>query len=250
MQSTVCKNCSNLNIGNYCPECGQKARTAKIDIRYLQEEAKYTFFHINSGFFYTLKQLLTRPGHMIREYIEGHRVKHYKPLLLLFVLAGVYGFLLHYIDIPAIMKAAIPENKNQLDLAPMFRWMTSNYSLVEIMLLPLVSFCSWLAFRKWGYNFIEHIILNAYAAGLRLTISILFFPLMLTTTNMMLYSMLGGVLSMITYLATGWTYVQFFSNRPLGETIIRVLAMIFLIFLISAIGGFIGITIYILYFHK
>ncbi len=244
IQIQACKNCNSIIQGNYCAQCGQKARTAKIDIHYLQDEAKYTFFHINSGFFYTLKQLFTRPGHMIREYIEGRRVKHYKPLLLLFVLAGVYGFLLHYIDLPALMRYSVPEGSDQVDMTPMLRWMTSHYSLVEIILLPFVAFTSWLAFRKWGYNYIEHIILNAYSAALRLAVSILVFPLMLVTENMMVYSMLSGILSAVVYLLTGWTYVQFFSDRPMGATILRVLIMAALFMIIAIIITIIGFVIY------
>ncbi|QOG00887.1 DUF3667 domain-containing protein [Flavobacterium sp. MDT1-60] len=37
--------------------------------------------------------MFTRPGHSIREFIEGKRVKHFKPLWLVAVLGALYGFL-------------------------------------------------------------------------------------------------------------------------------------------------------------
>ena len=46
-------------------------------------------------------------------------------------------------------------------------WMFSHYALFEILALPIVSFLSWLSFKKWGYNYIENIIINCFAGGQR-----------------------------------------------------------------------------------
>lgn len=220
MEPIKCKNCDNVFSGNYCPECGQKAKTAKIDGVYIKDEFKYTVLHLNNGFFYTTKQLFVRPGHCTREFLEGKRVKHYKPLLFLFVLAGLYGFLLHYLDMSVLFPVTDEASKS---VAKSMEWMASHYSLFELIYLPITALASWLGFRKWGYNYFEHLIMNAYGAGFRLAINIALFPVLFFMTNPLAYMMWSGILSCLTLLATGWLYMQFFSNRPLGPTILRMI---------------------------
>ncbi|HEU0137879.1 MAG TPA: DUF3667 domain-containing protein [Flavobacterium sp.] len=242
----ICKNCNYDFAGNYCPDCGQKAKTEQINWKYLQDEFKYTFLHINGGFFYTIKELLTRPGHAIREFLEGKRVRHYKPILLLFVLAGLYGFLLHYIDYAKILTVQ-SDKTNPIDTMAFYEWMRNNYSFVEIALLPLIAFTSWLAFRKWKYNFIEHLILNAFIAAQRLIITLMFYPLMLIFDSPSGYTIIFGILSSCTLLATGWSYMQFYDDHPAGPTILRVLLMsvyfIMLVLLLTVIATVAYLTV-------
>lgn len=68
------------------------------------DEIKYTFLHVNKGFVYTIKELFTRPGQSIKEFIEGKRIKHYKPLLLVFVLAGINGYLASQMNMREMMQ--------------------------------------------------------------------------------------------------------------------------------------------------
>jgi hypothetical protein len=77
----TCKNCHQTYTGNYCNNCGQPADTHKINIHYLWHDIQHGLFHFDKGVTYTAKQLFTRPGHSIREFIEGKRVKHIKQYL-------------------------------------------------------------------------------------------------------------------------------------------------------------------------
>lgn len=225
METVCCKNCANEFSGNFCPECGQKAKTSKIDLKYLQEEAKYTLLHLNNGFFYTTKELFIRPGRTTREFIEGRRVNHYKPILYLFVLAGLYGFLLNAININAIQVMA-PVGRETEEVQKALTWMAKHYSLAELLFLPLAALSSWLAFRIWNYNYIEHLIINAYAAGLRLSIQILFYPISLLAAGTIFSFIVSGILSTISILTTGWLFTQFFHDKPLDKVILRLLLLV------------------------
>ena len=44
---------------------------------------------------------------MVKEYLDGKRIKHYKPILMVFVLSGITGLLLHYTRI----QDSIPKKK-------------------------------------------------------------------------------------------------------------------------------------------
>lgn len=56
-------------------------------------DIQHGLFHFDQGIFYTAKQLFIRPGHSIREFIEGKRVEHFKPLSLVIILATAYGII-------------------------------------------------------------------------------------------------------------------------------------------------------------
>lgn len=239
----TCKNCTADLDGNFCKNCGQKAKTERLNWKYVSDEAKYVFLHFNGGLMYTVKALFTRPGDSIREFIEGKRVHHYKPILLLFVLAGTYGLLIHYVNFEAYtaMIPKTPEEKMALDIQKkVMEWFVDHYSLIELLQLPLYSLCSYLAFRKWGYNFIEHVIFNTFAAGQRLVANIVLVPFLIVMSNfakefMWAITMVGFGSSVLTI----WTVITFFRGRDLGAIILRML----LFCVLMAICGFILIVL-------
>jgi hypothetical protein len=59
---------------------------------YVVEEIQDIFVDVNKGFFYSVFKTLRNPGKTAREYVEGNRVDHYKPIALTFVLAGISIF--------------------------------------------------------------------------------------------------------------------------------------------------------------
>jgi len=232
---TICKNCGNSFEGNFCNNCGQKAKTERLDWKYISDEAKYTFLHFNGGLTYTLKQLATRPGFAVRDFIEGKRVKHYKPILLLFVLAGIYGLLMHYLDISVYLDRS-EEQKEAVKLQKMImEWQIGHYSLMEILVLPLLAFASWLSFRKSGYNYIEHFILSAFLASLRLIYSIAIFPLIYFTTNLPNALAIHFLMAMPSYLLSIWAYKQFFNEKSVLYVIGRLLLMMLILIILFVV---------------
>jgi hypothetical protein len=246
MQPQLCKNCEHTFQGNFCSNCGQKTKTVRLDWHYIQDELKYTFLHLNKGFLYTSKQLFTRPGDTVREFIEGKRVQHYKPILLLFVLAGVNGLLMHFLPMEEFIspKTVSDSTAKQQEVAKkIYDLLTKNYALYELLILPLYAFCSWLAFKKFGYNYIENIIINCFATSQRLLIGILLFPLQYLlkgSSLFMIFSFLS-VLPSIGY--TIWLVVQLYRNQDLGSVILRMLLFIFMIGLLMLLIMVIGILL-------
>lgn len=243
----ICKNCEQSSSGNYCSNCGQKTNTVRLNWKYIQEEMKYTFLHINKGFLYTAKELFTRPGDTVREFIEGKRIQHYKPILLLFVLAGINGLLMHFFPAEEFVYNTQPTNSiaasRQIELTnKIMGFMSKNYTLYELFMLPIYALCSWLAFKKFGYNYIENIILNCYATSQRLMIGIFFFPLQL----LMLKTKYFVVFSFITIIpAIGysvWMILQLYKKENSGALVLRMLLFAFnlcvcflLLFIISIV---------------
>lgn len=171
-----CKNCAYEITLNFCPSCGQK-KAKRIDGKYVKDEIQYTVLHTNKGFFYTCKQLLIRPGHATREFVEGNRVNHYKPLALVFLLAGISAFLSHWvIDFHTVYQSSL-EAKQAAQATKIAEGMMKYYSFILVSLIPVLSFFTWLIFKKWGYNYFEHIVINAFFTATLTLVSIATMPL-------------------------------------------------------------------------
>ena len=83
-----CYTCGEEYHGNYCPQCGQSARIG----RYSFKAALLLFLDVwgmgNRGMFRTVRDLILRPGYMIRDYISGMQMAYFPPFKLLFLLTA------------------------------------------------------------------------------------------------------------------------------------------------------------------
>ena len=96
LDSSRCANCDRAIDGTdqkFCPACGQPTPAHRIDWHFLGHEFEHSVLHMDRGILYTLKNLMFRPGHLIRDYIDGRRAQHVKPLLLTMVSAAFVVFL-------------------------------------------------------------------------------------------------------------------------------------------------------------
>ncbi|MCC7249152.1 MAG: DUF3667 domain-containing protein, partial [Lysobacter sp.] len=164
-----CANCDRAIDGadqKFCPACGQPTPAHRIDWHFLGHELEHSVLHMDRGIFYSLKNLMLRPGHFIRDYIEGRRAHQVKPLMLIMILAAVIVFLAKYFLEGDVMGASIAVGGTtaagmasgpQADATRLFEalgsvqeWMNRNYAAATLMLLPLEAVVFKLAFRRVG----------------------------------------------------------------------------------------------------
>lgn len=96
-----CLTCGTHYQGNYCPRCGQSAKIG----RYSFKKAFLLFIDVwgigNRGMFRSLRDLVLRPGYMIRDYLSGMQMAYFPPFKMLFLLTtvsilfNVYGINIH-----------------------------------------------------------------------------------------------------------------------------------------------------------
>lgn len=170
----ICKNCDQIITGNFCSQCGQKDYS-RIDRKYIWNEMQYTLIHTNKGFLYSVKKIITNPGKTAREFIDGIRINHYKPILLAFVLSGIAAFIsFKVIGLTEIMKEYYAkEEMNTRAVNDYLKFASSYASILMIILIPLFALTTKLAFRKWGHNYYEHVIMNSYILSFYTLINIL-----------------------------------------------------------------------------
>lgn len=84
-----CANCHDLYKGAFCPRCGQSAKIG----RYSLKTAFKNFIDVwglgNRGMFRAIRDLILRPGYMIRDYLGGMQMSYFPPFKMFFLLAAL-----------------------------------------------------------------------------------------------------------------------------------------------------------------
>ena len=85
-----CATCGTRYDGNYCPRCGQSAKIG----RYSFKNAFLLFLDVwglgNRGMFRSIRDLILRPGYMIRDYLRGMQMAYFPPFKLFFLLLALW----------------------------------------------------------------------------------------------------------------------------------------------------------------
>ena len=210
MQVT-CKNCGLTYSGHFCSNCGQPAATHKLNLHFIWHDIQHGFFHFDNGVLFTAKELFTRPGDSIREFIEGKRVKHFKPISLVIILATLYGLLRHLFHFSILDKNAVSEIQG-VDYENLNEWISHHYSWIILLSIPMFSVASFVVFRKQGYNFIEHFVLNSYMASQRLIFRIAIFPVIKYFSQSENITLFVDFLMLMDIVFIFWSYITFFQN--------------------------------------
>ena len=91
-----CANCGAPLNGPYCQACGQKAASPNVSLHEFFHEAFHELAHVDGKIVQTLRLLLTKPGQLTREFLDGRRQRYVSPLrlyltcsLIFFALAAV-----------------------------------------------------------------------------------------------------------------------------------------------------------------
>ena len=191
--------------------CGQPADTHKLNLHFILHDIQHAFFHFDKGVLFTAKELFTRPGDSIREFIEGKRVKHFKPISLVIILATLYGVLRHLFHFSILEKKAVSEIQG-VEYESLNEWISHHYYWIILLSIPMFSVASYIVFRKQGYNFIEHFVLNAYMASQRLILRIAIFPITKYYTESSYNKLFIDILMLMDIFLIFWTYITFFNN--------------------------------------
>lgn len=234
--SSICKNCGTELNSKFCPDCGQAADTHEINLHFFWHDIQHGIFHYDKGIPFTIKELFTRPGHAIRDFIEGKRVKYFKPVALIVILAGIYMVLFHWLHLDSKMASLVPlDQQEQKSALKIIDWYTNHYALVTLLIVPFSALATYLAFRKAGYNYLQIVVLLLYTTAARLIISIVCLPITLLLSKNNLYSM-SSLLGMLSIGYSIWTYLQFFNKISLESRVLRLFFVVlwYIAFLASA----------------
>jgi hypothetical protein len=223
----ICKNCGHTITLNFCANCGQKAYR-RIDKKYLWDEFQYTVLHTNKAFLYSVKNIIRNPGRTAREFIDGNRVNHYRPLLLVFLVSGFSTFLSFKVvklD-DAIRLVNTAKHKDSPFLEDVMTFLSSYSTLITLLLIPLLAIATYTSFKKWGHNYYEHIVINSYIYTLyTLLLCLVIYPIMYFFRHNPeeMVSISSYTFLLIPPLLI-WYFKGFYPNQPITKIALRVLS--------------------------
>ena len=84
-----CSTCGTAFCGNYCPRCGQMAAVGRFSFK----KALLLFLDVwgmgNRSIFRSARDLMLRPGYLIRDYVGGMQSAYFPPFKMFFLLAAL-----------------------------------------------------------------------------------------------------------------------------------------------------------------
>jgi len=160
---TLCTNCQTHIDQNYCPNCGQAVQQKRIDRHYIQHEIEHVL-HFEKGIFYTVRELLLRPGQNVREFISGNRSRLVKPIIFIIVTSLVYTVINHFFHVDDGYVSFSSDKATST--TAISDWVRSHYGYANIVMGIFIALWLKLFFSKSGYNFFETLILLCFVMGM------------------------------------------------------------------------------------
>lgn len=195
---TTCKNCDNTFEGNFCPNCGQTAHTHRITLGHFFHEFFHAFTHADKGIVLLAKELITRPGHVAKEYLDGKRKKYFNPLSFLILTTALYAFSTYQSEYFKSLsqpqtqrgrqeiRSAAPKERPSATMIAIYKAMGKGTEIVSsnngkvlalLLLWPLLAFFTWLFSLRSKRNFAEILVLSAFIMGqLYIIMCLIFIP--------------------------------------------------------------------------
>lgn len=237
LESGGCANCDRAIAGTdqkFCPACGQPTPAHRIDWHFLGHELEHSVLHMDRGILYSLKQLMLRPGHLMRDYINGRRGNQVKPLLLLMIMSAVVVVLTKYLAGAGVMDAALTAGAAgateagagaPLDPALLAKasktaadLMNQYFAAFTLLLLPLEAAAFRLAFHRVGnLNYPEWLVITAL-----LTVQTFVFWAILVVLHRWIPQPDAWVMLLSVVYAV-FSLVQFFQGYPRWKSALRTL---------------------------
>lgn len=256
---TKCLNCGKEFSGKFCPNCGQKANTKRLKLREITEDFVGSIIGGDNKFVNTIICLCYRPGHMAREYLQGHRSRYYNPIQMLMWIISIYAIFSYLIGHDPISSKGLFEDMNNVEaesswdsfyklLKDWAHTITSNklYMMIITAIVTVV---------PYRYAFRKHKILRKDGAKLAMNNTEQFYALIYESCMEMLLAILILPFSLISEIAEEFVknvnnYADFLLTVILYKQIYRIkwwkcIKRCILAYILSFIYGIIFILIFI-----
>ncbi len=250
----TCKNCQYQFEGHYCPQCGQKFISQRFKLKDSISWAFHSIFNFDKGFLHTSLALITSPGKVILEFLDGITVRYAHPFRFVFIWATIYTLIGVYFglyeDTSIAYNEAMGMSEEQIQSGQKVRQFLGQYmSFVTLSMIPLISLASSWLFKSKKLHYAEHLIINSYAQASSMFISLpilflypfiheigLITPLNLVVSIIVITRIYGQVFK-TNYLVAGIKYIFVFIINILLFAVV----MIVLVFIIAIVSKLLGL---------
>ena len=216
--ATACLNCDTPLTDRFCAHCGQPAATHRLTMGHLLHEIPHSIWHVDKGIFYTLRELLLRPGPTILGYLRGQRARHFAPLSLLLLVTGVASFLAIKLRLSALANNLNADASAELR-AVQERGAESvmHYmGWIYVALSPLIGWLVRRTLRRAHINLAEAMVVVLYVTAAGNLLSLLLLPLFYFVHTGAQYYRVTTCTSLLLIGYQGWAYGQLLLESTLS----------------------------------
>jgi hypothetical protein len=220
------------------------SRPKRISMDYLGNELM-SALNLEKGLGYTLWQWFAHPKRATAEFLYEDRQRMVKPLGLLALVLTVATFV--SLKILPLGEPLLEEVKKEL---PMHMFSEASVQLLEFLIvgmkkyfniffalsLPGQAIATYIVYQKSGYNLAEQLVINTYIFCVQTVLYLIIIPFANVAENLV------GVLFFLSWMGY-WFYALWrIFGKSLGQTLLRMLGIFFLMqfvsqFIISIILG-------------
>ncbi|MFB9079044.1 DUF3667 domain-containing protein [Flavobacterium procerum] len=228
MTNEYCLNCEQKIAENFCSNCGQSTHTHRYSLQhFFVHDFIHGIFHFDSGFFYTIKELFTRPGHSIREFIQGKRVKHFNFFATVIILLTINYFLSKW------TKTELTEVFNKESVSGLSKVIKGYSKFATFLVIPINALLSFFIFRKSQQNYTENLVLNIYLLSGIISFRAFLYLTMIATNDVEVIRTINLIVVFLIFAYTAIFFYQYFSvyssNRVVLILRVLLISVLFII---------------------
>lgn len=211
----VCKVCSKNYDGMFCPQCGQKYIDKRINMRDSIGHLLGTVFNFDKGLWHTSIELMKNPGKLLREYLNGITTPYFHPFRFLFLWLTLQVFFMVVTGMMEETQGRYSAQMSGQEMNPaVYQVLLGLNSYMHILIalsMPVLAAGSRLLFRKSVYNYAEHLVINCFAYGETVLVSLLLLPLFFVNMEAFIVANTLSFFFSIGYLT--YVYISFFGGN-------------------------------------
>ena len=158
-KSTSCYNCDTLlgQSENYCPNCGQENHSRQASVRVLASDFLKDYLAFDSKLFRSVIPLISKPGFITEEYLNGKRQQFIPPIRVFLFLSFIYfglSFILASDTHAVSFSVGSPDGKTDKRVAELI---SEYFDLAIFFFTPILAWIIMLFYRskerKYYVNF-------------------------------------------------------------------------------------------------
>lgn len=235
----TCNKCNFEFQSNYCPNCGHPQKLERINRRYILSEIT-SVLNLQKGILYTIKELLIRPGHSIRVFIQEDRNRLVKPIMFILITSLIYTIIMrifHFEEEIIDGARAALDNSDSATLT-ILKWLQENHGYANIIIALFIGLWMKLFFRKHPFNYFEILIILCFVMGIEMLIYSVFDLIRgLTHTNLMIVQVLAS------FIYATYAVGQVFDKRKIANYVKALISNLLGIITFTFVAMGIGILI-------
>ena len=143
-------------------ESDTKATLDRIDSTYLWNEVR-SVLNFDKGVFYTIREILLRPGLTVKHFLHRDRSQLVRPLVFIILCSLVYSLSQQTFNFEDGYVGLSFEQEPSVEVV--FKWISTHYGYSNILISICMGIWLRLFFSKEGFNFYEILILLCYVVG-------------------------------------------------------------------------------------